>query len=88
MTTYTAVIFPLESGFGNVAVIADDEDGMLTGKFALPAVPDTHPASFSEFEALCEFEDIAERVLAENGWRIAGFWNATADSLYAPAERI
>lgn len=87
---YTAEIWAEESGgrWRNVvAVYADAGGESATGTLEIP--PFTHPERtpgeiYDPWEPL---ESAAERILAENGWRVTECWNSDAHGSYAPAER-
>ena len=88
---HTAVIWAEKSdgAWRHVAAVDDDETGTTAaGPFPF-TVPDTAPHAPGEiYDPWEPMESAAERVLKDNGWRVAESWNSNAHGSYAPAERI
>lgn len=87
MTTYTAAIGTaadvVAGDFCDVSVIVDGTVG-LTSEVVMAA--ETAVRTDHE-DVLGIVEADAERVLAENGWRVTGDWSVAYNALYAPVER-
>jgi hypothetical protein len=88
---YTAMIWAEKSNgtWRNVVAVYADTDGEpVTRTFEIPPFARPERERGEIYDPWEPLESAAERVLAENGWRVTECWNSAGQADTAPAERV